>query len=112
MYIGIIEFQLLKHRDELDIKTTTLLGGTTLLLGGGVRSPVPPSGYGLVSIDDTIDIEYILVDWRLYKSGIKGKTLQAEEYRSTTWSINVDKPRLFPDWVQSFDASNWYTSIV
>ena len=33
MYIGIV-FRLLKHSDELDIRTPTVLGGTTILLGG------------------------------------------------------------------------------
>ena len=52
-YNGIIEFRLLKHSDELDIKTPTLLGGTTLLLwAGGTRPPAPPppAGYGPGSV--------------------------------------------------------------
>ena len=48
MYIGIIVFRLLKHSDELDIKTPTLLGGTTLLLGGHDPLSPPPAGYGPV----------------------------------------------------------------
>ena len=43
LYIGIIVFRLLKHSDELDIKPPTLLGGTTVLLGGGGTAPCAPS---------------------------------------------------------------------
>ena len=42
MYIGFIVFRLLKLSDELDIKTSTLLNGTTILMGGGqpLRHPL------------------------------------------------------------------------
>ena len=46
----IIVFGLLKHSDELDIKTHTLLGHTTLLLGDA-RLPVRlPASYDPVAI--------------------------------------------------------------
>ena len=48
-YIGIIVFRLLKHSDELDIKTQTLLEGHTFTGGGGNTAPCappPPAGYG------------------------------------------------------------------
>ena len=35
-------FRLLKHSDELDIKTPTLLGDTTLLRGEGTAPSAPP----------------------------------------------------------------------
>ena len=48
MYIGIIVFRLLKHSDELYIKTPTLLGDNTFTGGRGARPYVPPpAGYGL-----------------------------------------------------------------
>ena len=40
IYIGIIVFQLLKHSDELDIKTSTLLGAQHFYWEG--LPPVPP----------------------------------------------------------------------
>ena len=45
-----IVFRLLKLSDKLYIKTQTLLGGTTLLLGEGKAfCPPPPAGYGPVT---------------------------------------------------------------
>ena len=50
MYIGIIVFRLLKHSDELDIKTPTLLGVTTLLLGGARPSVLAPRWLYMIRI--------------------------------------------------------------
>ena len=44
MYIGIIVFWLLKHSDELDIKTPTLLGGAQHFFWGQ-RPLCPLAGY-------------------------------------------------------------------
>ena len=49
MYVSFIEFRLLKHSDELDIKSPTLLGSTA-------RALPPPAGYGPVLTTDTYNV--------------------------------------------------------
>ena len=63
-YIGFIVFRLRKHKQDPNIKTPTLLGGTILLLGGGhgPRAPSPSAGYGFGEIQGRRPVARAL-DW-------------------------------------------------